>query len=248
MTSPKRGSSKTHPASGHTLHFFPWWLSLYFSGGQQSVDFFGAGHWPSEKKDMVLRSALGFRDSSFPRKGHQRGPSPILQSVPQLRRHTPKAEMDTHTHTNKNMPPFQYESKRLSPGALFQSFALKRWHGVSATQCGRLGVLRYPCVFARICYRRCPESSKEYFLAATTNMESSWELFWFPCWWLGPGNSGREPFLGTTAKGEPTKQKGAELCRCKTGLTPRVNRLNKSQQTGFSSSHRSHHCALGRIC
>ena len=37
-----------HPASGRTLHFFPWWLSLYFSGGPKSAHLFLAGHWPSE--------------------------------------------------------------------------------------------------------------------------------------------------------------------------------------------------------
>ena len=38
----------SHPASGHTLHFFPWWLSLYFSGDPNRVHFYWAGHWPSE--------------------------------------------------------------------------------------------------------------------------------------------------------------------------------------------------------
>ena len=33
----------SHPAR-HTLHFFPWWLSLYCSGGPKSAHFCWAGH------------------------------------------------------------------------------------------------------------------------------------------------------------------------------------------------------------
>ena len=38
--------------------FFPWWLSLNFSGGPKSVDLFWAGHWPSEQPRQPWPASL----------------------------------------------------------------------------------------------------------------------------------------------------------------------------------------------